>query len=161
MKKGWIWPLMITAALLFTVGANVVMLAAASGDANGAVVEPEYYRKAVEWDRTMARRAESDRLGWRATAALGAASGDGEALRRTVRIALTDSARAAVRGADVSVTMIHNLDAATPVHGALVAMPDGSYSADLPAQRPGLWELRVAARRGTERFQVTLRADAP
>jgi nitrogen fixation protein FixH len=157
MRKGWIWPLMIVAALSFTVGANVVMLSAASGDANGSVVEPEYYRKAVEWDRTMARRAESERLGWRAAVAMGERADTA----RTVRVVLTDSAGAAVRGADVTVTMIHNLDAATPVRGALAAAEDGAYAGALPALRRGLWEVRVDARRGTERFQVTLRADAP
>jgi nitrogen fixation protein FixH len=161
MKKGWIWPLMIVAALLFTVGANVVMLSAASGDANGSVVEPEYYRKAVEWDRTMARRAESERLGWRAAVAMGALAGERAEAARTVRVVLTDSTGAVVRGADVTVTMIHNLDAATPVRGALVAAADGAYASALPALRRGLWEVRVDARRGTERFHVTLRTDAP
>jgi nitrogen fixation protein FixH len=161
MKKGWIWPVMIVASLLFTVGANVVMLMASSSDANGTVVEPDYYRKAVDWDRTMARRASSESLGWRAAVTLGAtvasSAGDG----RSVRLLLTDSTGAAVRGADVTVTLIHNLDAATPVRGGLAQGDEGTYDALLAVPRHGRWEVRVEARRAEDRFQATLHVDAP
>lgn len=156
MKRGWQWPVLITAALLFTVGVNVVMLFAAGGDPNGTVVEPDYYRKAVDWDRTMARRAASDRLGWTSAVSLGALI-DG---RRDLRLTLRDSAGAAVRDADVTVTLIHNLEASTPLQGALSARDD-VYAGALGASRSGQWEVRVEARRGTERYTATMRAEAP
>lgn len=156
MKRGWQWPVLVTAALLFTVGVNVVMLFAAGGDPNGSVVEPDYYRKAVDWDRTMARRAASDRLAWTSTVTLGPVV-DGQ---RLVVLALRDSAGAAVRDADVTVTLIHNLEASTPVQGALSARDD-VYAGGLAAARGGQWEVRVEARRGTERYAATMRAEAP
>lgn len=156
MKRGWQWPVLVTAALCFTVGVNVVMLFAAGGDPNGTVVEPDYYRKAVEWDRTMARRAASDRLAWTSAVTLGPVL-DGQ---RSVVLALRDSSGAAVRDADVTVTLIHNLEASTPVQGALAAR-EGVYVGALDAARGGQWEVRVEARRGTERYTATMRAEAP
>ena len=156
MKRGWQWPVLVTAALLFTVGVNVVMLFAAGGDPNGSVVEPDYYRKAVDWDRTMARRAASDRLAWTSAVTLGAVV-DG---RRDVRLTLRDSAGVAVRDADVTVTLIHNLEASTPVQGALSGRGE-HYAGALSAARGGLWEVRVEAGRGTERYAATMRAEAP
>ncbi|MBX3174423.1 MAG: FixH family protein [Gemmatimonadaceae bacterium] len=156
MKRGWQWPVLITASLLFTVGVNVVMLFAAGADPNGTVVEPEYYRKAVEWDRTMAQRATSDALGWQAEVAMGSSSPDG----RRVTVKLRDASGAPVTGADVRVTLIHNLEAAHPLQSALTARA-GEYSAELAATRAGRWEVRVEARRGQARFYHTTHVEAP
>lgn len=166
MKRGWQWPLLISLSLLFTVGVNVVMLFAAKGDPNGTVVEPDYYRKAVEWDRTMARRSASDALGWTASATVGAytasAGTDSAAdAAREVRIALRDSTGVAIADADVRVTLIHNSEASKRIEGALTAQPNGDYATSLPAPYAGRWEVRVTARRGAERFLATLHAEAP
>ncbi len=168
MKRGWQWPLLVSLALLFTVGVNVVMLFAARGDPNGTVVEPDYYRKAVEWDRTMARQAASDALKWTATASIGALTAAGDASSapsalssREVRVVLRDSSGAAVPAADVRVTIIHNIEAAKLIEGSLTAQPNGDYAATLLAPHAGRWEVRVTARRGEERFLATLHAEAP
>ncbi len=167
MKRGWQWPLLVTAALAFTVGVNVVMFFAAKSDPNGTVVEPDYYRKAVEWDRTMAQRSASDALGWTATATL-AAHTDAlrtDALRtdalREIRVVLRDSTGAAVTDADVRVTLIHNSEAAKLVEGTLTPQPTGDYAHAMLAPHAGRWEVRVTARRGGERFLATLHAEAP
>jgi nitrogen fixation protein FixH len=152
--------LLVTAALLFTVGANVVMFVAAGGDPNGTVVEPDYYRKAVDWDRTMAQRAASDRLGWSAQAALAALAAPDTAGRR-VAVTVRDSAGTLVRDAAVQVVLIHNLDAARPVRADLAAQPDGSYGATVAASRAGRWEVRVIAERDAQRFAAVLHAEAP
>lgn len=163
-SRGLIWPALVVAALLFTVGVNVVMLFAAAGDHNGSVVEPDYYRKAVEWDRTMARRAESARLGWRASVELGAlltSTDAGSGASRPLVLTLRDSSGAAVEGADVLVTLIHNSDAAHPVGGALRATAPGRYELALAAAPSGRWEVRVEARRAADRFGSTLHVEAP
>jgi nitrogen fixation protein FixH len=157
MKRGWHWPVLVTLALFFTVGANVVMLFAARGDPNGTVVEPDYYRKAVEWDRTMARQSASDALMWTASADISASAN----ASREVRVVLRDSAGVAVPDADVRVTLIHNAEAAKLVDGALTVQPNGDYTGMLLAPHAGRWEVRVTARRGEERFLATLHAEAP
>lgn len=157
MKKGWQWPVLVTLALGFTVGVNVVMLMASKSDPNGTVVEPDYYRKAVDWDRTMARQAASNALGWSATSSLGAAN----SAAREVRVALRDSAGAPLSDAEVTVTLIHNREASEPVLASLRAVGDGAYTGNAIAARSGQWELRITARRGAQRFEVTQRAEAP
>lgn len=166
MKKGWQWPLLIGLALAFTVGVNVVMLFAAGSDPNGSVVEQDYYRKAVEWDRTMARRAASAALGWTATATLGAGVRDDAASSRAgsarrLQVTLRDASGAAIADADVSATLIHNREASTPVALALRPAGDGRYEAEGALAHTGQWEVRIVARRGTERFETSLRAEAP
>lgn len=150
--RGLIWPTLITVALLFTVGANVVMLFAATSDRNGSVVEPDYYQKAVDWDRTMARRAASDRLGWRVAAGIGA---------DRVDLTLLDSLGAPISAAAIEVTLIHNRDAGHPVTLSLGALGDGRYGAAMPQLARGRWEVRVEARRGDDHFGATLHAEAP
>lgn len=158
-KRGAYWPWLLTLALLFTVSANVVMLFAANSDRNGSVVEPDYYRKAVAWDSTMARRAASDLLGWRAAATVersvaGAAS-EGEVLVR-----ITDAAGEVVRGAKVSATLIHNLDAGRPTLLTLRESPGGGYAARTAIAHPGRWEVRIEAERDGARFLATEIVDA-
>jgi hypothetical protein len=70
--RGWYWPWLLATGLLGIVAVNVTMLLVANSDANGSVVEPDYYRKAVQWDSTMAHRAESDLLRWTAAVSLSA-----------------------------------------------------------------------------------------
>ncbi|MBX3134125.1 MAG: FixH family protein [Gemmatimonadaceae bacterium] len=157
MKRGWQWPVLVTLALAFTVGVNVVMLFASSRDPNGTVVEPDYYRKAVEWDRTMARRAASAALGWSAEASLGASAEAG----RELRVTLADRDGVPIADADVHVTLIHNREASTPLQVQLAALGAGAYSAPAVAARGGLWEVRITARRGSERFEDTQHTEAP
>ncbi len=155
-QRGWYWPWLVTGALAFTVAVNVVMIVAASSDANGSVVEPDYYRKAVAWDETMARAAESARLGWRTLAALQRAPGD--SARLVVRVTGRDALP--VRGARFTAELIHNADAARPVRAVLEESAAGRYEATVPVRRAGLWEVRLEARRDTERFVTSLRTEA-
>jgi nitrogen fixation protein FixH len=163
--RGLFWPCFVGFLLLFTVGANVAMLVAASSDANGAVVEPDYYRKAVAWDSLAALRAASAALGWSAhvevssgdagVAAGGAGGGEG-----SVRIALSGPDGAPVRGARVQATLIHNADAGRPLRLTLREESPGRYAARAPIAHRGRWEVRTEALRGAARFLDTGWAEA-
>lgn len=155
-RRGWYWPWFVVAALGFTVGVNVVMMVAASSDANGSVVEPDYYRKAVAWDQAMARAAESAKLGWRTTVVLQRATAD--SARLVVEVTGADALP--VRGARFSAELIHNADAARPVRAVLAESRDGRYEATVPVRRAGMWEVRLEARRDVERFVTSQRAEA-
>jgi nitrogen fixation protein FixH len=156
MRLARLWPVAVITVLAITVTANALVFWAAR-DRNAAVVEPDYYRKAVRWDSTMAEERESAELGWRADAELGAVTPAGASL--TVRITGRDGTP--VDGAAVAVTAIHNLDALHPVSARLEPLGGGAYGARLPLRHAGLWELRLEAVRGGERFRVGLRRDAP
>ena len=154
--RGWYWPWFVTAALAFTVVVNVVMILAATSDANGSVVEPDYYRKAVAWDLTMARAAESAKLGWRTSVVFERPTRD--SARLVVEVTGPDSQP--VRGARFNAELIHNIDAARPLRAVLTESRAGRYEALVPVRRAGMWEVRLQARRDGERFVTSQRADA-
>jgi nitrogen fixation protein FixH len=55
--------------------------------------------------------------------------------------------------------LIHNADAGRPLELALHDEGDGRYGAELRLAHAGLWEVRVNAERGTERFAVIAHTD--
>lgn len=160
-KKGWYWPWLLALGMSGIVGVNVVMFFVANSDANGSVVEPDYYRKAVQWDSTMAHRAASDLLGWKASVALSAdAAAPGSPTRAaTLHVTLVDSAGAGVVGATVRAVLIHNADAGRPLALTLREQGGGRYGAELPLGHAGLWEVRVNAERAGERFATIAHTD--
>lgn len=153
-QPGAMWPAAVIAVLAITVAANAWLLVAAH-DPNSAVVEPDYYRRALKWDSTAALTAASDRLGWRADAAIGALDAGGRA-RLNVRLAGPDGGP--IAGASVRVTAIHNREASLH-RTASLAERDGGYAGDLELRHDGLWELRIDATRGAEHFVTRLRRD--
>ena len=80
--KGRYWPVAIVGLLVSGAAANIGFMVVASRDATFAV-EPDYYRKAVDWDRAMAQEARNVELGWRVSAQLEA--GDGRRARLVAR----------------------------------------------------------------------------
>jgi nitrogen fixation protein FixH len=154
--RGWLWPLGLTLALALSAGGNVVFMIVASRDASFSV-EPDYYRKALDWDRTMAQEAANRALGWTATVDEAAPAARG---RRLV-LRLRDRDGEPVDGAEVTLEARHGARAADVVHGRLVDVGQGRYAAELLLARAGLWELRVRAERGAQVFTRRLAADLP
>jgi nitrogen fixation protein FixH len=154
MNAAKLWPIAIVGVLAVTVAANAVLLYEAN-DREAATVEPDYYRKAVAWDSTLAQRARDAALGWRIDARLGAIARDGAPLI----VRLTDARGLPVAGAAIEVVAIHNIEASRPARAAMRPAPDGAYEARLPLSHAGLWELRFTVTRGAERFTASLRRD--
>ncbi|HEY3215970.1 MAG TPA: FixH family protein [Candidatus Eisenbacteria bacterium] len=154
MRGGAGWPLAVAAVLAATVIANAFLFIAAQ-DRNAAVVEPDYYRKAVEWDSTQAQERHNGELGWRLDAELGPGAGG----RVPLRVRLIDPDGRPLDGATGWVTAIHNAEAGNPVTAALARAPGGGYRATLRLHRGGLWELRFVIQRDAERFTATLRRE--
>ena len=155
MKASRLWPLAVTGVLFVTVLANVAMLILA-GDPHASAVEPDYYGKALAFDSTLAAKARSGELAWRADATL-ARSGSGA----VVRLRLVDRDGRPVDGASVRVTAIHNRQPDARPEAELAAEGDGAYAASMPLHQAGLWELRVRAVRGADRFESELRQELP
>lgn len=156
MNAGKLWPIAIAGILGVTVAANIWMLNAAN-EPNAAVVEPDYYRKALDYDSTLAQKRENAELGWTVDVQTMPIGPDGSEMRLKV----IDAGRVAVTGATVTVTCIHNLDAAHRPQVTLVETGDGTYAGTLPLHRPGFWEFRFEVERGAERFTKSVRRDVP
>ena len=154
MKPAAAWPLALAGVLALTVVANVAMLAAANAP-GAAVVEPDYYRRALAWDETQAERARSAVLGWRAEAAF-TATGERDV---ALDVALRDASGRHVPGARLEVVAIHNLEPGPPPRWALNEAAPGSYRAHVRPARAGRWELRLKATRGGDLFTAILHAD--
>jgi nitrogen fixation protein FixH len=150
------WPWGIAAVLAITVAGNVAVYWAAN-DSNAAAVEPDYYRKAVEWDSTLAQGERNRRLGWVVEAGLAPGPAGGA---RALSLGVRDAAGLPVSGAGVDITAIHNTWAAEPVHATAVTDSKGNVLMDVPLRHDGLWELRLIITRGPDRFTVSLRRDA-
>jgi nitrogen fixation protein FixH len=146
MTRGWIWPVLLVALLVVGVGANLVLLVVATGDPSFAV-ERDYYRKGMEWDRTLAQRQADARLGWTLSC---------EVHGGTVEVALRGAAGAPVPGATVSLEGFHNARATQIVTAVLADAGEGTYRARAPIARPGLWELRFRAVRGNDVYTQTV-----
>jgi nitrogen fixation protein FixH len=154
MKKGMGWPIGIAAILLATVASNIAVILITKDDPSFAV-EPDYYRKAVEWDSTAARRARSDALSWQVAARVAPATGG--ATRLTLQ--LTDASGAVVHGAALAGSLLHIARAADVQAVTFAQAPSGAYEATVPMTRDGVWELRLTADRGDEHFVHTLRVE--
>jgi nitrogen fixation protein FixH len=156
-QPGWQWPLLIVALLVGGAGANLGLMLAATGDASFAV-EPDYYQKALHWDETMAQEARNAALGWTIAVVFERAAQPG-AVKLTARV--DDRTGHAIEGAHVAVEAFHSARARRVLRATLTAAAAGRYSATLPLDRPGLWELRLRVERGDQVFTKTLVQDLP
>lgn len=156
IRKDRIWPVAIVTVLALYVAFGLIAARIATHDPNFAV-EPDYYRKAVMWDSSLAQSHRSDALRWRLIPTL---SPVGKASPATLAFDVRDSAGAIVKGAHVSVEARQVAYAEDVTTATLDERGDGEYAAQVPLGRPGLWEFRVVATRGSDRFATTIRMDA-
>jgi len=149
-RESW-WPIGLTAVLAATVLANigVFLLAARNG---GAEAVPDYYRRAVAWDSSVADGARSRALHWTYDASL-SAPGEGGVLALSLR----DSAGAPVTGARVRVEGFAVARADRRLDTTLTEVGGGRYMARLAVRRTEWHELDVTVRRGADRFIQQLR----
>ncbi len=152
-----IWPTMIITALLGNVVLGVVLVRVAGGDRHFAV-ESNYYQKAVNWDSTMAQEGRNAALGWVMVPSLGAV---GTAAGDSLVVTLHQAGGEPVTNATVTLEAIPVAYAADVRRATLAATGDpGRYAAPGVIGRAGLWELRLTAVRGGDRFTDNLRLDA-
>ncbi len=155
MSKGWYWPWIVAGLLLLAIGANGLLLLKATTDPSFAV-EPDYYRKALDWNATQAQgRANAD-LGWHVEVEVAPSAVPGRA-RLAAR--LTDRSGLPVSGAALTLEAFHNARSADRIEAALEPSGDGAYAADLPMRKDGVWEFRLRAIRGNAVYTAVLDQD--
>lgn len=156
MKPGMQWPIGVALILSATVAANIVVMQIANDDPSFAV-EPDYYRKAVNFDSTMAQERANLSLGWGIQTQIDSI-GDGTHTRLTVQ--LRDASSSPLPGAHVAVMARHNARANDTLTAVLTEEAPGTYAARLPIARAGEWEVRVDATHGSQRFSASSRVTA-
>jgi nitrogen fixation protein FixH len=153
-RQGTFWAFVPAGLLVSLIGFQLWLVRGAFTDASVAV-EQNYYAKAVSWDDKMAQDRENIRLGWRAPIDL-ELSGGAEC---GVRVRLLGTDGQSIRGARVAIEAFHVARSGNVIRAALSEDPAGEYRAALPMPRPGLWEIRVEALHGQDRFTATTRQD--
>lgn len=156
MKKGMGWPIGVTVVLATVVAANIWVAVKANSDPSFAI-EPDYYKKAVAWDSSMAQDRHNTALNWSLNPVLGTFGSDSGA---TLRVRITDAAGVAIRNATVHVAALYNARAGTIYTATLAADGAGGYAGALPVHHAGQWELRFDVTRGADRFTSTARVEA-
>lgn len=150
MSPARLWPAAIVAVLAITVAANVALYVAATGR-DAPAPEPDYYRKAVAWDSTLALARASAALGWRVDARLAPAGAD--SMRLTLTVA--DRDQQAIEGA-ARITLRHDRPPAVAIEGGAALDPAGRGAFSVAGRRVGRWEIDLDLRRGSERFVARL-----
>jgi hypothetical protein len=149
-RESW-WPIGLVAVLGVTVLANVGVLFIAARN-GGAEVAPDYYRRAIAWDSTMAAAARSRALRWTLDASLSPRSAGG-----ILAVALRDSTGAPITGALVRIEGFAVARADRRFAGRLTETNGGHYALRLPLRGAEWQALDVTVRRGADRFVLQLR----
>jgi nitrogen fixation protein FixH len=157
VKPGTGWIIGVVGILSAFVIANLLLMRLANDDPSFAI-EPDYYRKAVAFDSTMAQERRSAALGWTASSLIAPGAG---ASGPVVTVTLADARQQPVVGAAVTITARFNARANNVLSATLREDAPGTYRAPLAVQHAGQWEVRIDAVRGTERFVTSTRTDAP
>jgi nitrogen fixation protein FixH len=156
MKRGAWWPIGITTVLATTVAANLWVMRIANDDPSFAI-EPDYYRKAITWDSTLAQARQDSILGWHLTPQIQVVAATG---KTRISATLTDSLGTPISNAVVKVAALPVARASEVHEATLTASGAGEYTAQLDARRLGQWELRFDVRAGTTRFTEVARVEA-
>lgn len=151
-KRLKLWPGLIFALL----GAHVlfcgVVAYVATADLSFAV-EPDYYRKAVDWDATAAQARANQALGWTLRAEIAdEADPRGE---RKLSIFLADRDDQPLAGASAEVTAFHHARGRARSMTRLAEETAGRYVGQLPLRKAGWWEFRFTVQRGEQIFTYT------
>jgi FixH len=150
------WALVPVALLLSSALGVGSMALVAARDPHFAT-EPNYYEKAISWDRTQAQAANNERLGY----VLGLPArvvfdAHGQA---TLDLTVSDRLGRPVTGARLSADAFANAFSGRIVHAVFEEQPNGHYRAQLNVNHPGQWVFEIVGDAAGERFTSDLRAD--
>lgn len=150
--RPWAWlPVGLLGGLL---GTQLIVLANVLDDPHFSV-EPNYYRKSVQWDAQMRQRARGEQLGWKL--ALEAPARASPAAPQALLVRLRRADGSPLSGADIFAEAFHLAHASTVLSLNLEEAGAGEYQATLPSPQAGLWEFRLRVKVGSELFQAVRR----
>jgi nitrogen fixation protein FixH len=144
-RRFWPWPGMIFLLLASNVAIVLTCVYVATSDRSFSI-EPDYYRKAVHWDRSVAQRQRNSALGWNMTVAPAA----------PIAARLVDHDAQPIGGAQIEVVAFHNAHSGNRLETMLEEIEPGLYRSAEVLTRSGSWELRFTAKVGGETFTQNL-----
>lgn len=151
MSCRWI-PWAIAAGLAVVVAVNGALAYFAVASSTGLVTEHPF-ELGNGYNRVLDAGAAQDALGWHGVVRFVASgAGEGEITAR-----FTDRDGKPLSGLTVTAHVVRPVE---PLPETTLALPEtnaGSYAAAALLARPGQWELRLAARRGSDLFELAQR----
>jgi hypothetical protein len=150
----WAW---VPAGLLGSMLVGLGSMAYVAIDDPSFALEPDYYDKAVHWDRSQAEARASQVLGFQLqpTRTLTVAS-DGTV---EVELTLRDRQDNPLSGAQIRLEAFPNAAAARIESRDLQEAAPGVYQTRLRNGTTGLWELRCVVSHGAARYRQVLRLE--
>ncbi len=147
----WTWPAAIIGLILFGMTMTFGLLFASRVD-GGPEVIPGYYDKAVAWDEIAATRAASRALGWTVDVE--------HAENSTLQLELLDRNGEPVPDAQGTLTLTRPHEATfSEVIPFRVDASGTATDLTVSAHGAGLWDVRIDAMRGSDRFIHELRRE--
>lgn len=147
------YPGMVVMLLTGTIISQVILFKAATKD-RGLQVEPDYYTRAVAWDKHVAREEASRALGWE----VGVAVSDDRQVAapnlRHLELTLHDAQGKPLTGVTGTVRLLRpELATEAPPH-PLVAQPErpGVYRVTTTLPRPGVFDLSLDLKRAQDHY---------
>lgn len=149
------WALFPIGLLGILVSVQAVLFSMSRTDPSFAV-EPDYYKKAVNWDQEMRQRATNAQLGWQSQVHFTHLAGGAE-----LRIMLEDAQKVPLTGAAIKVVAFPNARANLLQDVALKETEPGVYTGPIQLGVRGEWEVRLTAMRDGQTFTSSTRIDNP
>lgn len=145
------WPAMIVGLILLNACIVAVTVVCATRDASFAI-EPDYYQKAVTWDRSARERDKGVALGWGVTVErVEPRAGAGSPLLRVSLTGPSTAERGApLDGAEVRCEAFAQSRSGERFNVFATGVGGGVYEAEVPLERGGVWEVRLRVRRGPD-----------
>jgi nitrogen fixation protein FixH len=152
--KFWAW---VPALLLGSMLAGLGTMAYLAIDDPSFALEPNYYDKAVHWDRSQTEERKSQALGLR----LSLARPLSISIRGEIElvVGIRDRQDLPLRGATVKLEAFPNAFATRAQQVVFHEEAPGVYRAKLAHGVRGLWELRFHVPQGSSHFRQVLRVD--
>jgi nitrogen fixation protein FixH len=151
--RHWKWPLIVVGLLLGHISIMVTAVVLATSDKSFAVL-PDYYQKAVNWDKDQADLRASAKLGWQAI--LVPSPEVDPTGRRSIALTLTDAGGRPIANADVEVAAYHQARPNEVIQTTFHTDASGQASQALVMRREGFYQIGITARAGTQRFVTAM-----
>jgi hypothetical protein len=146
----------VPVALLGTGLVGLGTLASIATNDPSFALEPNYYERAVQFEREQLQRAENERLGYALSLEL-----TPHATHTELVLTLKSRGGGEPPPAQVSARAFANARAGDVRELTFERGSDGRYRAKLAPGMPGLWEFRCSVLAGDERYTEIVRADVP
>lgn len=151
-RAGWWIPWIFVASFVIVAAVNGVFIYFASVSWTGLQTE-DAYEKGLAYNATIDAAKAQEKLGWKASVSFDALGENGG--RLTVDLADRD-------GAPIDGASVHGLAVRPTREGLdqeinLAAVGRGRYAADIELPLPGVWDIKLSARRDNARFGTSMR----